>query len=242
MLSFMRFGNCIMSKFTRLTIFFTVLYSMATAQKTNIFPDTGYVGIGTVSPTARLSFSDINDGSNAANGITWYSGEPLGYGIYRTPGNWVMPDFQQLKINWKTGIIINPGDQFGKSYLEVTGGGLRVTSGNVVIGKTSQINSTYKLDVNGNVRANKIVVNATGADFVFDTAYNLFSLEEVKEFIHKNRHLPEIPSAKEMEVEGVNVGDFEVKLLQKIEELTLHLIKQQEEIEILKKAILKENK
>lgn len=226
-----------LSKVFAATFFLFSSHHFVSAQNTNVFPLTGNVGIGTLTPGARLSFNDVNDGSSAANGITWFNSNPLDYGIYRTAGNWAMPDFQQLKISWKTGIIINPGDQFGKSYLEVGGGGLRVTSGNVLIGKSSQLNPNYKLDVNGSIRANKVVVNATGADFVFDTTYNLRSLCEVKQFIEENKHLPEIPSAKSMQAEGVSVGDMEMKLLQKIEELTLYIIKQQEEIEAIKRIV-----
>lgn len=119
---------------------------------------------------------------------------------------------------------------------------LRITSGgNVLIGKPSVTNSTYKLDVAGNVRANKLVVNTTGADFVFDSSYRLVPLTQVENFIQQNKHLPGIESAKQMQEEGLNVGDNQTKLLQKVEELTLYMIelkkeneKQQQEIEVLK--------
>jgi len=101
---------------------------------------------------------------------------------------------------------------------------LNSTSGNVLIGKTSQTNTAYLLDVNGPVRANAITVNATGADFVFAPSYKLLTLPELNNFIQKNHHLPEIASAKEMQANGVNLGDNQIKLLQKVEELTLYLI------------------
>jgi len=62
-------------------------------------------------------------------------------------------------------------------------------NGNVLVGKTSQINTTYKLDIDGSARANEIVVNTTGADFVFDKKY-LPKLSDVKTFIDANQHLP----------------------------------------------------
>jgi len=103
---------------------------------------------------------------------------------------------------------------------------LRITSsGNVLIGKTSeQPGADYKLDVSGSARADKIVVNTTGADFVFDKKYSLRKLSEVKSYIEQNQHLPEIPSAKEMQTNGVELGEMNKKLLQKVEELTLYLI------------------
>jgi len=105
-----------------------------------------------------------------------------------------------------------------------------VGNGNVLIGKTSQTNSAYKLDINGNVRANEIVVNTTGADFVFDHLYQLPALSGLKKYIEQNHHLPEIASAKQMQADGLNVGDNQTKLLQKVEELTLYLIEKDGEI------------
>jgi hypothetical protein len=103
-------------------------------------------------------------------------------------------------------------------------------NGNVLIGKTTQANSGYKLDVAGNIRANQIVVNTTGADFVFAPSYRLTPLYALKTYIDKNHHLPEIPSAAQMQAEGVNVGDNQTKLLQKIEELTLYLIEKDKQL------------
>jgi len=70
-------------------------------------------------------------------------------------------------------------------------GGLSYFQGNVLIGQTTQHNSAYKLDVLGTVRANSIVVNNTGADFVFEPAYKLLSLPTLEEYIAQNHHLPE---------------------------------------------------
>ena len=67
--------------------------------------------------------------------------------------------------------------------------------------------------------------------------YKLPKLSEVKNYIETNHHLPEIPSAEEMQKEGMNVGELNTKLLQKIEELTLYLIDQQKEIEQLKQQV-----
>lgn len=104
-------------------------------------------------------------------------------------------------------------------------------NGNLLIGKTSQTNAVYRLDVAGSVRANQIVVNTTGADFVFEPTYQLRTLSTLKKYINQNHHLPEIPSAKQMQADGLNVGENQVKLLQKVEELTLYLIQQKEELE-----------
>lgn len=102
-------------------------------------------------------------------------------------------------------------------------------NGNILIGKSTQTNISYKLDVNGDVRANKLVVNTTGADYVFNKDYELPSLDSLKLFIKNNHHLPEIAPAEKMQKAGMDVGGNETKLLQKIEELTLYIIKQNEQ-------------
>lgn len=97
-------------------------------------------------------------------------------------------------------------------------------NGNVLIGKITQANTSYKLDVAGKIRADKLVVNTTGADFVFDPTYNLLPLPELGKFVKEHRHLPGIEPAKEMQQEGLDVGQNQTKLLQKIEELTLYIL------------------
>lgn len=89
------------------------------------------------------------------------------------------------------------------------------------------------LDVNGTIRAKEILVETTGADFVFADDYQLRPLSEVKAFITENKHLPEIQSAQEMQENGVSVSELQTKLLQKIEELTLYLIQQENRIKEL---------
>lgn len=90
--------------------------------------------------------------------------------------------------------------------------------------------------VNGKLEAKEIKVTLTPtADFVFEENYNLPKLEDIEKHIKEKKHLPEIASAKEMEKEGLNVGDFQIKLLQKIEELTLYIIDLNKEVKQVKK-------
>jgi hypothetical protein len=92
-------------------------------------------------------------------------------------------------------------------------------SGNVGIGTNSP---AEKLSVNGNISTKKLIVTQMGwSDYVFDSSYQLRPLTEVAEFIRKNKHLPEIPSAKEVEEKGISVGDNQALMLKKIEELKL---------------------
>ncbi len=97
--------------------------------------------------------------------------------------------------------------------------------------------SDYALDVNGAIRANEILVTSGSADFVFAEDYNLRSLSEVQQFIQEHKHLPEIQSAEQMEKNGVSVNELQIQLLQKIEELTLYLIQQEQTIQDLKQQI-----
>lgn len=111
---------------------------------------------------------------------------------------------------------------------------MRITyTGNVLVGKTTQSNSVYKLDVNGSIRSNEVVVNTTGGDFVFDGNYKLMKLEDVERYIEANKHLPEIEPAAVMQENGLSVGETETKLLQKIEELTLYMIELNKKVNAL---------
>jgi hypothetical protein len=107
------------------------------------------------------------------------------------------------------------------------------TSGNVGLGT---MNPTSMLTVAGNINSREVKVTVdAGADFVFDNNYNLPSLDVVDKYIIENKHLPEIASADEMKKEGINLSEMNIKLLQKIEELTLYVIEQSKEIKALKK-------
>jgi hypothetical protein len=76
------------------------------------------------------------------------------------------------------------------------------------------------------------------SDFVFKSDYQLRSLKEVETFINENGHLPDIPSDEEVITNGVNVGEIQSKLLQKIEELTLYLIEMEKNNELLKNKVI----
>jgi len=75
---------------------------------------------------------------------------------------------------------------------------------------------------------NPVCDGAGNSDFVFEDDYALMPLEEVERYIDEHGHLPEIPSAAEIQANGAKLGEMQGKLLQKIEELTLYLMEQQQ--------------
>ncbi|HPG55101.1 MAG TPA: hypothetical protein PK641_01690 [Candidatus Enterocola sp.] len=97
----------------------------------------------------------------------------------------------------------------------------------------------HLLTVNGIIHAKEILIELSGplADYVFDSTYVLMPLKEVNEYVKSHKHLPDMPSAADAVSSGISVGDMQNKLLQKVEELTLHAIRQQEEIDALKNEL-----
>ncbi len=98
---------------------------------------------------------------------------------------------------------------------------------------------TFRLSVKGAIRADRVKVYTTWADFVFEKNYKLPSLKEVENHIKKNGHLKDIPSAKEVEAKGIELGEMNKLLLQKVEELTLYLIEMNKEMQLMKAQIKK---
>ena len=112
-----------------------------------------------------------------------------------------------------------------------------IQEGRVGIGTN---NPRTLLEVAGTIRAVEVKILAQTADFVFNDDYQLLPLEEVEQFIKENRHLPDIPSAAQMEEdEVIGIAEMNKLLLQKIEELTLYLIEMRKENEVLQKDLIK---
>ncbi len=178
----------------------------------------GKVGIGTTTPQAALDiygqiqisgFNSATPPSDLSYGLFPYGG--VGLGIFSGA----------LNPNQGIGIWTNP--------LGVRTEVMRITSvGNIGIGT---ITPNAKLAVNGNIRAKEVKVeNANWPDYVFKKNYDLPSLKFTEQLIKEKGHLPGIPSAADVKANGVDLGEMNAKLLQKIEELTLHIISQEKRI------------
>ena len=124
------------------------------------------------------------------------------------------------------------GDGQWKTFMKVQ------NNGNVGIGTAAP---DAALTVKGTIHTNEVKVdlNVPGPDYVFEKGYDLMSLEETKAYIDANKHLPEVPSAKEMEKNGVQLGEMNLLLLKKVEELTLYSIEQNQKLNYQQSLIQK---
>ncbi len=103
----------------------------------------------------------------------------------------------------------------------------------------SMVRMGYQLAVDGTVLAEKLTVKAPGnwPDYVFDSTYYLLPLEEVKQYIAQYKHLPGVPSAKEVMQNGIDITAVQVAILKKIEELTLYLLETKQKLNEKEKKI-----
>ncbi|MEE1945891.1 hypothetical protein VRU48_12290 [Pedobacter sp. KR3-3] len=113
----------------------------------------------------------------------------------------------------------------------------RFTMDPMAIG-TNKVDPDTKLTVGGKMSAREIKVSVVaGADFVFEPDYKNMSMAELEAYLKQYKRLPEIPAAAEMQKSGLEIGAFQIKLLQKIEELTLQLIEINKKVEAQEKEI-----
>ena len=177
--------------------------------------NSGNVGVGTTSPSSKLH---IVDGNNYVK-IGDVNGSSTSV-IELTDVSPVQIEGFEADLRFTTS---------GTERVRITSGG------NLGIGTASP---AEKLSVNGNIVTKKVKVTQTGwADYVFHPTYKLPPLKEVESYIKQHQHLPDIPSAKEVEENGLDLGSNQAALLKKIEELTLYVIEQNKRIEQLEKKI-----
>lgn len=207
----------------------------------------GHVGVGTGSPRALLDVATYSGSGGLASVLSRMpEGDASGTGTYlgikgyeTTFSNYNGKTFAlEHSFYGQTNSAVNfyrGGSQTGGFMTFSTNNNterMRIDPwGNVGIGVT---NPTERLTVNGKIKANEIRVDGTNApDYVFDDGYKVETLQALESYIKANKHLPEMPSAKEFERDGMAVGEMNKLLLKKIEELTLHMIEMNKRVEKL---------
>ena len=216
------------------------------------FTTGGYVGVGIASPARKL---DVIGTTRIETGTTFdFTADRLRINGGTGVGTTGLLEIRQSGNTHNDGIAISSSHASAHRIWKHSDGSLNfgttlnrhvvfTTTGNVGIGTDDP---QSELAVNGQIRATevKVLANIDVPDYVFESDYILPTLKEIKEYIDKNKHLPEIPSAAEIGKNGIDLGDMNMRLLKKIEELTLYQIEmleqlenQQEEINILKAKI-----
>ena len=191
--------------------------------------DAGNVGIGTNQPTGKLDLS-MGSGkkiqflaSESNTGEVWIVGEDNAFGM-------VLEDSGLGKLMMSEGATASSVINF-------------YSNGKIGIGNTTPATGTsHRLFVEGGLTSEEVVINGLDKngnwpDYVFQSDYELMSVSELADYIKNNDHLPGIPTAEDVLLDGMNVYEMNRLLLEKIEELTLYLIKQQEEIDNIKKNL-----
>jgi hypothetical protein len=181
--------------------------------------DDGTIGIGTDNPNSRLTVDSWNSD-----------------GIVNITSN-----LSSKALSLKSNVVLNNPIE---NFVVYGDGKTTITTANIdafaIRDATNQNVTNFKVKRNGEVFARHIkVMVANFPDYVFEADYKIMSLLEVEKYYKQYKHLPEIPSAKEVEENDLDIGEMNKLLLKKIEELTIHMVQQQKEIDELKKQIKK---
>lgn len=203
-----------------------------------------------------IQFYSSGDGSHNNSPVSIWSygyggSQDLNFKVQNWGGNYYYQfgasggTYKAFRITKGGGGGNGPNDGYGIAvvYGKTQSNGIRLAGygdsyfngGNVGIGTSTP---DAKLTVNGTIHSKEVKVNLTGwPDYVFSKNYKLNSLQETESFIKEEGHLPNIPSANEVKQNGINLGEMNAKLLEKIEELTLHLIDQNKRMEKMQQEI-----
>ncbi len=235
--------------------------TQVTMNKSLFVEEVGNVGIGTVNPRGILHTKSNTYSYNSTNSAFDANLIIEATGSSRTIGQgaalgFVVPANTDGTNPWQHGrILVTPDnttniDASGRMYVQTRDliEGAWEWRDNLVLRSSGRVgigteNPQSLLAVNGTITSKEVKVTLDGwSDFVFNDDYKLIKLEKVEDYIISNKRLPEMPSENEVIENGVNLGEMDAKLLQKIEELTLYMIEINKEVKTLKQenADLKE--
>ncbi|NOU15933.1 MAG: hypothetical protein HOO91_00040 [Bacteroidales bacterium] len=187
------------------------------------FLNNGNVGIGTTTPSEKLAVNGgvSIEGTNSTSSVNGFN------------------NALQLKNSSGAAIVFNPGQSTELMFGFHTDGNFYWGTGqNAGNSYCMFLSKTGNLGITGKLTTSEVNVKIGGwADFVFHPTYKLRTLGEVEQFIKANNHLPEIPTESEVKQNGIGLGEMNAKLLQKIEELTLYMIEQNNKMDQQQKQI-----
>jgi hypothetical protein len=218
----------------------------------SIYYNSGSVGIGTITPDMNyklhisgktLMDDNMSFSASAGRGIQFWN--TSAYSIYmsnsshssfggRLDGSSDSNMYFTMTAGTNRGFVFKNGNN---SVAQIDGAGVVYASG-LAIGTNDP--GSYLLAVNGDMKAKNLRLSTKASDwpdYVFNDDYKSMSLEETESYINKNKHLPGMKSAEKMEKEGIDLVDMQAKLLEKIEELTLHVIALKKENDQIKLAL-----
>ncbi len=215
----------------------------------------GNLGLGTSNNLSRLHIT----GGDESITLGDYNSPNIAKGIYFPGFRDVIPNYFGASIESTPDWICCGGFPAATGYPGIRNMGLNFnvhgnvdvadskltamainSNGNIGIGTVSP---RERLSVNGKIRAHEIKVEtAHWPDYVFEEGYDVGTLKGLESYIKTNKHLPEMPAAKEVERNGVELGEMNKLLLKKIEELTLHLIEHEHKMNEQSEVLVKQQK
>lgn len=229
--------------------------NVSDGSKENVFPSSGFVGVGTLTPSAPLEIKRGAGNTTKKNVLLklsneWASAgqnEPsimfsngnvtdpknISYWMIgaRVSGDNTLKTPQTFKISYKS-----PTDLIEKDFFSVDS-----YEGRVRIGDVQTQFDGYKLYVEQGILTEKVKVAVKDSkdwyDNVFAPDYQLLSIQKLEKFIHENKHLPDVPTTEEVMTNGLDLGKMNATLLKKVEELTLYIIEMKKESDEMKSRI-----
>ncbi|HNO70542.1 MAG TPA: hypothetical protein PKO16_02090 [Bacteroidia bacterium] len=218
-----------------------------------IFDDGTNVGLGTITPADKFHIHALGGGiiRLTNNNTSYLTSQTVTTGNIRNiamqwNNNYSATNINEtsaIKFTYRADVNGQVQDAAIRFFTQNNGSGvtqerMTIVGGNVGIGTTSP--GSFKLAVEGKIGAREFKVTAASPwpDYVFESSHKLMSINDLENYLSKNKHLPNIPSAQDIQEDsGVNLGDMQIKHLEKTEELYLYIIELNKKIEMLENKL-----